>query len=57
MGREDLLKANEVFLTNTNVQVLPVSHAGQTTIGTGKAGPVTLEIINTFRQTLAEILE
>ncbi len=55
--REDLMKASEVFLTNTNVQVLPVTRAGQATIGSGRVGPVTLEIINTFRQTLPEILE
>jgi branched-chain amino acid aminotransferase len=56
-SKSNLLQADEVFLTNTNIQVLPVTHAGKSMIGAGKAGSLTRQIINTFRQTLIEILE
>ena len=38
---EDLLEADEVFLTNSNWKVLPVVAVEQKTIGNGKPGDIT----------------
>eukprot|EP00752_Nemacystus_decipiens_P016064 g14360.t1 len=38
---EDLLEADEVFLTNSNWKVLPVVAVEQKTIADGKVGPIT----------------
>ncbi|NUM81291.1 aminotransferase class IV [bacterium] len=56
-SKKELLAADEIFLTNTNVEVLPVTRAGVKAISNGKIGPITQKILNTFRQTLIEILE
>lgn len=49
-----LLDADEVFLTNTIMQVLPVSHVEQRAIGKGAPGPMTVELGHQFRQRVAE---
>jgi branched-chain amino acid aminotransferase len=38
---DDLLNADEVFLTNTTRGVLPVTRVDERTIGNGKPGPIT----------------
>lgn len=57
LGRKALHGAEEVFLTNTNVQILPVTKVDGTVIGQGRIGPITEKLIRIFRQTLVEILE
>lgn len=56
-SKGESLQANEIFLTNTNIQVLPVTRAGTTVISGAKIGEITKTILDTFRQTLIEILE
>ncbi|MBL7959464.1 aminotransferase class IV [bacterium] len=56
-SKSDVLQANEIFLTNTNIQVLPVTQAEMTIISDGKMGGQTENILHTFRQSLIEILE
>ena len=41
---EDLLDADEVFLTNSNWKVLPVVAVEQKTISDGKVGPITKQL-------------
>lgn len=41
VGREDLLRASEVFLTGTTVEVLPVVRIDGQAIGTGMPGPLS----------------
>jgi branched-chain amino acid aminotransferase len=55
--KSELLDADEIFLTNTNIQVLPVIRASGVAIGAGRPGLTTRRILDTFRQTLIEILE
>lgn len=50
---EDLLDADEVFLTNSNWKVLPVVAVEQKDIAEGKPGPVT----NALRQGLLALIE
>ncbi|MBL7995417.1 aminotransferase class IV [bacterium] len=56
-SKSDVLQANEIFLTNTNIQVLPVTQAEKAIISSGKVGGLTQNILQTFRQSLIEILE
>lgn len=41
---EDLLAADEVFLTNSSWHVLPVSHVEKHVVGEGKTGPITQQL-------------
>jgi D-alanine transaminase len=50
---EELLRADEVFLTGTTVEVLPVIRVDGTVIGpggSGKPGPVTLKLQAAFQR-------
>jgi branched-chain amino acid aminotransferase len=38
---QDFLTADECFLTNTTMELMPVTRIGRTVIGNGKPGPVT----------------
>lgn len=49
----DVLEADEVFLTNVVMEVLPVIQVEKHTIGEGKVGPVTGEL----RRRFAELIE
>jgi D-alanine transaminase len=44
MSGLDLLQADEVFLTGTTMEVLPVSRVDQATIGKGKPGRITQQL-------------
>jgi len=46
----ELLTADEVFLTGTAAGVVPVVKISGRTIGDGKPGPITLELMKRFRQ-------
>ena len=42
---ETLLKAREVFLTNSIMEVMPVSHIEQHAVGEGRPGPLTRQLM------------
>ena len=46
---KDLLRADECFLTNTSMEIMPVRKIGKVPIGHGKPGPITLELRKAFR--------
>ncbi len=46
---EDVYKADEVFLTNSAIEILPVRAADGRPIGEGAPGPVTRSLCGTFR--------
>lgn len=48
--REDLLRADEVFLTGTTIEVLPVVRVDGKPVGTGTPGPVTQQLQAAFRR-------
>lgn len=48
--REDLASADELFLTNSIMEVMPVVLADRRTIGDGKPGPVTRQIAELYRE-------
>ncbi len=53
----DLLDADEVFLTNVIMQVMPVCQVEKREIGNGKPGPVTTNLLQRFRELIAKECE
>jgi branched-chain amino acid aminotransferase len=47
---DEFLKADEVFLTGTAAEIIGVSQIGETTIGSGKVGPITKSLTEEFRR-------
>jgi len=52
---QDLLGADEAFLTSTTREVVPIVRVDDTEIGTGKPGPVTLALLQAFRRKAQEL--
>ncbi len=50
MTRYDLFNADECFLTGTAAEIVPVSKIDRRTIGNGRPGPVTLDLLQRFRE-------
>jgi branched-subunit amino acid aminotransferase/4-amino-4-deoxychorismate lyase len=48
---DDVYRADEVFLTNTRIEILPVQQADRQVIGTGTPGPVTRQLRALFLKT------
>jgi len=53
---EEVLQADECFMTNTGMEVMAVSRIGEHSIGQGKAGPMTMELWGAFRKNLERFL-
>jgi branched-chain amino acid aminotransferase len=52
-----LLEADECFLTNTSMALMPVTTLDNQPIGTGEPGPITLSLRDFFDQALCRFLE
>ncbi len=50
MKLDDVLKADEVFLTGTAAEIIGVNRVDDRTIGSGKVGPVTESLVTEFRR-------
>jgi branched-subunit amino acid aminotransferase/4-amino-4-deoxychorismate lyase len=50
----DVLEADEVFLTNVVMEVLPVTHIEKHTVGDGKVGPIVNQLRERFVQTVEQ---
>jgi len=50
----DLLGAEEVFLTNVIMEVLPVCAVESHTVGDGKPGPITKQLMEAYKKRLEE---
>ena len=48
LTRDDLYKADEIFLTGTATEVIAVVELDKVSIGSGKPGPVTRELLKKF---------
>ena len=55
--RDAFLAADEIFLTGTTKEVMPVSSVDGRPIGGGKPGPVTLKIMDLFRREVNRIID
>jgi hypothetical protein len=45
---EELLSADEAFLTGTTREVVPVTQVDETTLGNGRPGPLTRRVMEAF---------
>ncbi len=54
LGIDELLSADEVFLTNVIMKVMPVAGIEKHTVGSGKVGPVTKKLLGLFDDFLKE---
>jgi branched-chain amino acid aminotransferase len=52
---EDLLDADEAFLTSTTREAVPIVQVDDRPIGSGKPGPVTLALLDGFRRKAQEL--
>ncbi|MCP4593399.1 MAG: D-amino acid aminotransferase [bacterium] len=50
----DLLAADEVFISSTTMDIMPVATIDDQTIGAGQAGPVTWRLLERFRRNLTK---
>jgi branched-chain amino acid aminotransferase len=50
LTRHDLFNSDELFLTGTAAEIIPVVKVDGRVIGTGKPGPVTLRLMQEFRE-------
>ena len=50
MTRFDVYTSDECFLTGTAAEVIPVVEYDRRPIGSGKPGPVTVELVKLFKQ-------
>ena len=48
--RHDLYTCDELFLTGSGAEVVPVVNIDRRPVGTGKPGPVTKQLITAFRE-------
>ena len=51
---EEIFQADECFLTNTSMEIMPVTHCDGKPIGRGLPGAVTLTLLKAFRHTIEE---
>jgi branched-chain amino acid aminotransferase len=56
-GVKDIYKADECFLTNTSMEVMPVTIVDGHLVGKGVPGPITLQIHSLFRANRMHFLE
>jgi branched-subunit amino acid aminotransferase/4-amino-4-deoxychorismate lyase len=45
----ELAKADECFITNTTVEIMPVTSINGTAVGSGTPGPVTRKLLEAYR--------
>jgi branched-chain amino acid aminotransferase len=53
---EHLLTAEEAFFTSTTKELVPITRVDDTTIGTGKPGPITQALLAEFRKKADELV-
>ncbi len=53
LTRHDLYTAQEMFLTGTGAEVIPVTKVDGRVIGNGQPGPITRQLITAFKNLLA----
>ena len=52
-GVDELMSADEIFLTGTAAEIIAVTKVDRTVIAAGKAGPVTMKLLGAFREFIA----
>jgi len=52
----DIARADEMFLTSSSREVVPIARVDGVTVGAGKPGPVTLKLLNAYRAALPRLM-
>jgi branched-subunit amino acid aminotransferase/4-amino-4-deoxychorismate lyase len=52
----DIHHAQEMFLTSTTREVVPISRVDSQPVGDGKPGPVTLKLLRAYRTAIARLV-
>jgi branched-chain amino acid aminotransferase len=55
-GIEEISRADEMFLTSTTREVVPISRVNGAAVGNGKPGPVTLTLLKAYRSALERLM-
>ena len=53
----DVLGADECFLTSTTREVVPIVRVDDKTIGSGRPGPVTKQLLQAYRAEVPKLLQ
>ena len=52
----EIERADEMFLTSSTREVVPITRANGSTIGKGKPGPVTLRLLKAYRSAVEQLV-
>jgi branched-subunit amino acid aminotransferase/4-amino-4-deoxychorismate lyase len=52
----EIFRADEMFLTSSTREVVPIARMNGTSIGGGKPGPVTLMLLKAYRSALENLI-
>src|ERR1051326_2620537 len=52
----EIARADEMFLTSSTREIVPITRASGSAIGNGKPGPVTLMLLNDYRAAVKELI-
>ncbi len=55
-GPEDILNADECFITNTGLEIMPVTQIGHQPVGDGTVGSITRNLLQQFQKNLPRYL-
>ena len=50
----ELRKADEAFLTSSTIEIVPLTRLDDKPIGSGKPGPVTQQLMSSYRELVAK---
>jgi branched-chain amino acid aminotransferase len=53
---DEVVRAEEMFLTSTTREVVPIARVDGQAVGNGKPGPITLELLDAYRMAVRERL-
>jgi branched-chain amino acid aminotransferase len=53
---DELLKADEVFLTSSTIEIMPLTQLDNKPIGSGKPGPITQQLMSSYKELVAKEL-
>lgn len=56
LSREELYQADECFLTNTGIEIMPVVVIDEHFLGSGHPGPLTIFLMKGFREAVKEMI-
>ena len=56
LDQDDIARADEMFLTSSTREVVPIARVNRSAVGDGKPGPVTLQLLKAYRAAVGQLL-